>query len=167
MERLTAIALDATDKFVRIRWQVDEEHKQSVDRDAIAALFGNAAELKVEARILPVVRSRAQGISLETSIDRKLERWCEHAEVDPAPLLDRLQLLETGDAEAIAAGVLARLTDADALSSISEPAPVTAHVARDSDVGDDALPMPDATVEIVESASASQLSWLNDDLFAA
>jgi len=27
--------------------------------------------------------------------------------------------------------------------------------------------MPDATVEIVESASASQLSWLNDDLFAA
>jgi exonuclease SbcD len=44
---------------------------------------------------------------------------------------------------------------------------VTAHVAPDSDVGDDALPMPDATVEIVESASASQLSWLNDDLFAA
>ncbi|SAL76704.1 metallophosphoesterase family protein [Caballeronia telluris] len=177
LQRLTAIALDATDKFVRVRWQVDEEHKQSVDRDAIAALFGNAAELKVEARILPVVRSRAQGISLETSIDRKLERWCEHTDVDPAPLLERLQLLETGDAEAIAAGVLARLTEADlaqpcaddslpALSTIAEPALKTFHEAHD-DAGEAALPMPDATVEIVESASASQLSWLNDDLFAA
>jgi exonuclease SbcD len=178
MQRLTAIALDATDKFVRIRWQVDEEHKQSVDRDAIAALFGNAAQLKVEARILPVVRSRAQGISLETSIDRKLERWCEHADVVPAPMLDRLQLLETGDAEAIAAGVLARMRDAEAahpfatdglpaLSSMCERAPVTVQKAPDDDVGDNALPMLDATVEIVGSASASQLSWLNDDLFAA
>jgi exonuclease SbcD len=177
MQRLTAIALDATDKFVRVRWQVDEEHKQSVDRDAIAALFANAAELKVEGRILPVVRSRAQGISLETSIDRKLERWCEHTDVDPAPLLERLQLLETGDAEAIAAGVLARLTEADlaqpsaddpllALSTIAEPALKTLHEAHD-DAGEAALPMPDVTVEIVESASASQLSWLNDDLFAA
>ncbi|KXV16547.1 DNA repair exonuclease [Caballeronia megalochromosomata] len=178
MQRLIAIALDATDKFVRIRWQVDEEHKQSVDRDAIAALFGNAAELKVEARILPVVRSRAQGISLETSIDRKLERWCEHTAVDPVPLLDRLQLLETGDAEAIAAGVMARLSDADpahpfandglpALSSMPEPVPVAVQEGQSDDVSDDALPMPDATVEIVESATGSQLSWLNDDLFAA
>ncbi|GJH14751.1 metallophosphatase family protein [Caballeronia novacaledonica] len=178
MQSLTAIALDATDKFVRIRWQVDEEHKQSVDRDAIAALFGNAAELKVEARILPVVRSRAQGISLETSIDRKLDRWCEHTAVDPVPLLDRLQLLETGDTEAIAAGVLARLSDADpahpfaknelpALSSMPEPVPVAVQEGPSDNVSDGALPMPDATVEIVESASASQLSWLNDDLFAA
>ena len=63
MQRLSAIALDATDKFVRIRWQVDEEHRQSVDRDAIAALFTNAAELKVEARIparRPLSRPRHQ-----------------------------------------------------------------------------------------------------------
>jgi DNA repair protein SbcD/Mre11 len=163
MQRLTAIALDATDKFVRIRWQVDEEYKQSVDRDAIMALFGNAAELKVEARILPVVRSRAHGISLETSIDRKLERWCEHADVNLGPLLERLQLLEVGDAETIAASVLARLTDADAahpfanvglpaLSSMPEPAPVAVQEALSDDVSDDTLHMPSATVEIAESA---------------
>jgi exonuclease SbcD len=166
MQRLTAIALDATDKFVRIRWQVDEEHKQSVDRDAIAALFGNAAELKVEARILPIVRSRAQGISLEASVDRKLERWCEHADVDLAPLLDRLQLLETGVAEAIASGVMARLSDADRAHPLANDG-LPALSSIPEDVSDDALPMPDATVEIVESDSGSQLSWLNDDLFAA
>jgi exonuclease SbcD len=183
MHRLAAVALDATDKFVRIRWQVDEEHKQSVDRDAIAALFGHAAELKVEARILPVVRSRAQGISLEASIDRKLERWCEHTGVDPAPLLDRLQLLETGDAESIAAGVLARLREADtgeadaarpsagdvlpALPSMPGPTLMFVREGLDHDAGKAALPMPDATVEIVDSAPVGQLSWLNDDLFAA
>jgi DNA repair protein SbcD/Mre11 len=110
MQRLATISLDATDKLIRIRWQVDEEHRQSVDRDAIAALFANAAELKVEARILPVVRSHAEGISLETTVDRKIERWCERTDVSAPPLLARFQLLETGDAEAIAARVLARVS---------------------------------------------------------
>ena len=58
-------------------------------------------------------------------------------------------------------------TGLPALSSTSEATPVAVQ-ERPSDVdNDEALPMPDATVEIVESASASQLSWLNDDLFAA
>ncbi|SAL81629.1 DNA repair exonuclease-like protein [Caballeronia arvi] len=176
IQRLAAIALDATDKFVRIRWQVDEEHRQSVDREAIAALFANAAELKVEARILPVVRSRAQGISLETTIDRKIERWCEHTDVTPGPLLDRLQLLETGDAESIAARVLSNLIDsAAALESPPADRPAAIPVADIEAPAE--LPMPDATVEVVDSASigpsgtpsglAGQLSWLDDDLFAA
>jgi exonuclease SbcD len=170
MQRLSAIALDATDKFVRIRWQVDEEHRQSVDRDAIAALFTNAAELKIEARILPVVRSRAQGISLETTIDRKIERWCEHADVEAGPLLARFQLLETADAETIAARVLADLVESDALAQCSpDTAPAAGQAERTE--ADVELAMPDATVEVVDSipasAPASQLSWLDDDLFAA
>src|SRR6202000_1143311 len=80
MARLAEIAADATDKFVRVRWQVDEEHRQSIDGEAIAVLFAGSAELKVEARILPVVRSRAQGISLEATVDRKIERWCDLTE---------------------------------------------------------------------------------------
>ena len=106
----------ATDKFVRIRWQIDEEHRQSVDRDAIAALFTNAAELKVEARILPVVRSRAQGISLETTIDRKIERWCEHAGAAADRCSIGFSFSKPGDAETIAARVLAGLTHADVLA---------------------------------------------------
>jgi exonuclease SbcD len=177
MQRLAELAADATDKFVRVRWQVDEEHRQSVDRDAIAALFADAAELKVEARILPVVRSRAQGISLETSVERKLERWCEHTDLDVAPVLERFQLLETGDAEAIAAGVLARLAEpndpaeaaevADAAGDALFASPSTPEPGFIAEDDEPVLPMPDATVEIVDSSPATQLSWLDDDLFVA
>jgi exonuclease SbcD len=159
MEKLAAIAADANDKFVRVRWQVDEEHRQSVDRHAIEALFAQSAGLKVEARILPVVRSRAQGISLEATVDRKIERWCEHADVEAAPLVERFQLLDTGDAETIAAGVLARLESVP-LAAPEQTDPVAAEVVPAVD--DHAL--PDATVEV---APVAKTSWLDDDLFAA
>jgi exonuclease SbcD len=161
MARLAEIAASSTDKFVRIRWQVDEEHRQSVDREAIAALFSGASELKVEARILPVTRSRAQGISLEATVDRKLERWCELTELESAPLLERFQLLEANDAESIATEILSRI-DTLAMPA-ADNAPALTAVA-DSLPADDALPVPNATVETVRS---SPTSWLEDDLFAA
>jgi exonuclease SbcD len=161
MARLAEIAASSTDKFVRVRWQVDEEHRQSVDRGAIAALFVGASELKVEARILPVTRSRAQGISLEATVERKLERWCELTEVVPAPLLDRFHLLEANDAESIAAEILGRI-DTLALPESNE-APAS-EVAVHSAAVDDELPVLDASVQTVNSSPAS---WLEDDLFAA
>ena len=160
MARLAEIAASSTDKFVRVRWQVDEEHRQSVDRDAIAALFAGASELKVEARILPVTRSRAQGISLETTIERKFERWCELTEVVAAPLLERFQLLEANDAETIAAGILGGLDTLAPMQAIE--APLLSPESHDVPV-DDELAVPDATVQTVSSPS----SWLEDDLFAA
>ena len=164
MARLAEIAAGANDKFVRVRWQVDEEHRQAVDRDAIAALFSSAAELKVEARILPVTRSRAQGISLEATVDRKIERWCELTQVESTPLLERFQLLEASDAESIAADVLARIEGVPAAVAVGDPAmsavPLDAFVSTDADH----VEMPVATVEIVPPV---QKSWLEDDLFAA
>ena len=166
MARLAEIAATATDNFVRVRWQVDEEHRQSVDRDAIAALFTGAAELKVEARILPVVRSRAQGISLEVTVERKIERWCELTEVESAPLLERFQLLEANDVETIAASVLARI---DSLSAPESSASLAQEIhSLNASVGSSRpeapLALPHATVE---TGSAAQRSWLEDDLFAA
>ncbi|OUL84890.1 metallophosphoesterase family protein [Paraburkholderia hospita] len=157
MERLAAIAADATDKFVRVRWQVDEEHRQSVDRDAIEALFAQAAGLKVEALILPVVRSRSQGISLETTVDRKIERWAEHANVDAAPLVERYQLLESGFVEAIAAAVLASLEAEPAAGATAY-----SHLDQVDTLADAAVPV--ATVEV---GTGTQTSWLDGDLFAA
>lgn len=158
MEKLASIAAVSKDKFVRVRWQIDEEHRQSVDRDAIETMFAQSAGLKVEARILPVVRSRAQGISLEVTVDRKIERWCEHAEIDPAPLVERFQMLDVGDAESIAAAVLARLDSSSPVDlAVEGVQPLTA-VEVDLDV------LPVATVEV---APAGQTSWLDDDLFAA
>jgi exonuclease SbcD len=161
MARLAEIAANATDKFVRVRWQVDEEHRQSVDREAIAALFAGSAELKVEARILPVVRSRAQGISLEATVDRKIERWCELTEVEAAPLLERFQLLEANDAESIAANVLARI---DQLPAPDVSAPIVDENRSQNRDGETELQLPEATVQAVQT---SQRSWLEDDLFAA
>jgi exonuclease SbcD len=160
MARLAEIAASSTDKFVRVRWQVDEEHRQSVDREAIAALFSGASELKVEARILPVTRSRAQGISLEATVERKLERWCELTEVGAAPLLERFQLLDANDAESIAASILGRIDSLDP----SQPSQVFSAPAEDErETLVETIESPDATVQIVSSPA----SWLEDDLFAA
>jgi exonuclease SbcD len=170
MERLAAMAADSSDKFVRVRWQVDEEHRQSVDREAIEALFTGAAGLKVEARILPVTRSRSQGISLEGTVDRKIERWAEHANVEAAPIVARFQMLESGYAEAIAAAVLAGLTADESESAMSLPPKQATAPAASAVVDVEVLTqseeptLPDATVEV---APASQVSWLEDDLFAA
>jgi len=171
MARLAAIASEAGDTFIRVRWQVDEEHRQSVDREAIEALFAGAAGLKLEARILPVTRSRSQGISVEPTVDRKIERWAEHANVDAAPVVERFRLLELGYPEAIAAAVLARLTAEESDNVAAEVSPVSV-ATSDAAAGDepssaheaDGARLPDATVEV---AATVQTSWLDDDLFAA
>jgi exonuclease SbcD len=170
MARLEEIAAVAADKFVRERWQIDEEHRQSVDRDAIKALFAGAASLKVEARVLPVVRSRAEGISLETTVDGKLARWCVVANVEAEPVLARLQLLASGDPEAIAADILARL------EAQPEPRSLAVVIAHPAEQGGSIALAPDQEVSVaieVSTAPAapgpapSTLDWLTDDLFAA
>jgi exonuclease SbcD len=167
MPRLQEIAAGAGDKFVRVRWQVDEEHRQVVDREAIKALFSGAAGLKVESRVLPVVRSRAQGISLETTVEAKFGQWCELAGIDAGPLQDRLQLLASGDVEAIAAGVLAGLASQPESQPESPPlATVLTLPAASPDAADEAAAEPVEAETKATTASAS-LDWLNDDLFAA
>jgi exonuclease SbcD len=164
MARLAEVAANAADKFVRVRWQVDEEHRQSVDRAAIAALFAGSAELKVEARILPAVRSRAQGISLETTVDRKIERWCELVGVEGAPLFERFEMLEANDAQAIAAIVLARIDSLPSPEMSNPPVETSINGTEASKPSVDApLSLPEATVE----TPTAQRAWLDDDLFAA
>ncbi|WP_206001733.1 metallophosphoesterase family protein [Paraburkholderia aromaticivorans] len=151
MERLTELASASTDRFVRVRWQIDEEHRQVVDRSAIEALFSKSAGLKLDARILPVMRSRAEGISQEVTVDRKLARWCELANVDAGPLIERLQLLAMDDPEAIAEAALARLFNT-AVASAAE-----------------LLPLLQASPETPASPDkADDLDWLSaGDPFAA
>jgi exonuclease SbcD len=151
MERLAELANSSADRFVRVRWQIDEEHRQVVDRGAIEALFSKAAGLKLDARILPVMRSRAEGISQEVTVDRKLARWCELTTVDAAPLIERLQLLEMDDPEAIAEAVVARLSNTEG--------PLAAAV----------LPLSQASPETPATPDkADDLDWLSGgDLFAA
>ncbi|MFM0616173.1 metallophosphatase family protein [Paraburkholderia nemoris] len=163
MKKLQEIADSAGDKFVRVRWQIDEEHRQLVDREAIAAMFVGAAGLKVEGRVLPVVRSRAQGISLETTVEAKIARWCELSNVESAPVVECLQLLETGDAEAIAARVLAGIDAAPIAPSLSLVG-TTLGLAESKET-DDKLSV--GTALAPQASEPTTLAWLTDDLFAA
>ena len=65
LEELQQLArtIDVTGAFVRVRWTVPEEDRHEVDRSAIQRIFGAAAEVKLEGRVIPVVRTRAAGIS--------------------------------------------------------------------------------------------------------
>lgn len=73
--------------FVRVRWAVADEDRHEVDRAAILRLLAGAAEAKLEGRIVPVARSRAQGISRMASLGDKVRAWAAATGVNPTPLL--------------------------------------------------------------------------------
>lgn len=177
MAKLAERAADAAHKFVRVRWTVNEEHRQLVDRDAILALFAASAEVKLEARVLPAVRSRAEGISRAATLSEKLARWCELTDVDANPLLDSLSMLENLDAQTIAEQVLAGLADTcmpatpTALPVEADASPFIAKLVDmeldESVPAADALPAESITEQAVPTATgATPMNWLTDDLFA-
>lgn len=97
IDALKAQAADSQDAHVRIRWNVDEERKDSIDKTAIEALFaGTAAEVKLEGRIKPIQRQRAAGISSANHLDDKLTAWADATGAGEQldELLPRMHLLE-------------------------------------------------------------------------
>lgn len=104
MAELEQAAADASGAFVRVRWNVDEEHRDSIDKKAIEAMFGGAEVVKLEGRIKPIQRQRAAGISQAPSLDEKVAKWCETTGNKAAPLLERLALLHAMEPEQIANG---------------------------------------------------------------
>lgn len=94
MADLERAAADCEGAYVRIRGAVDEEHRKSVDKDAIKELFAAAADVKIEIRVNPVTRVRASGISQSKTLAEQLGQWCEVTETDPAPLQERLELAQ-------------------------------------------------------------------------
>lgn len=112
--------------FVRVRWTVADEDRHEVDRAAMQALLAGAAEVKLEGRIVPVVRTRAAGISQLASLADKVRVWAQSLEAKPQPLLDCLQALASRTPEAIAertlCGTAAPAADVVAESSLPEDA---------------------------------------------
>src|ERR1700675_2580810 len=110
LEELQQIALtnDVAGAFVRVRWTMPEEDRHEVDRSAIQGIFGAAAEVKLEGRVIPVVRTRAAGISQEASIAAKIDVWARLTEARGEPLLACLEALQTRAPEAIAANIMER-----------------------------------------------------------
>ncbi|MFY9328169.1 MAG: hypothetical protein WAO76_09150 [Georgfuchsia sp.] len=106
MARLEEAKAAAAGAFVRIRWTVDEEYRNAVDRDAIEAVFAGSAEVKLEPRILPIVRSRAEGMNRVQSYGQKLDKWCQATETSSNGLHDLLAAIQGNTPEAIAASLL-------------------------------------------------------------
>ena len=108
LEALKARAQEAKvdGAFVRVRWNVPEEDRGSVDREVIEAVLAGAADVKLEGRVIPVVRTRAAGISQEASVAGKIRAWSRATEADATPLLACLEALQCRTPEEIAANIL-------------------------------------------------------------
>jgi len=115
---------DVEGASVRVRWAVAEEDRSAVDRDAIQRVLAGAAETKLEGRIVPLVRTRAAGISQLARMEDKLREWARVSEVQADPLLTCLAALAEYSPEDIAAQVLlepAGAGEEDTPAPASEP----------------------------------------------
>jgi exonuclease SbcD len=97
---------DVAGAFVRVRWTVADEDRHEVNREAIQQALGAAADVKLEGRIVPVVRTRAAGISQLISLEQKVVAWARATDARDTPLLACLNELQGNDPNAIAERVL-------------------------------------------------------------
>lgn len=94
--------------WVRVRWTVADEERHEVDREAIKRALAGAADVQLEGRIVPIVRSRAEGISRCASLSAKVSAWAAVTGAKAEPLLADLERLSHQAPEQIAAEVLSR-----------------------------------------------------------
>ena len=104
---------DLQGAWVRVRWTVAIEERHEVDREAIKRALAGAADVQLEGRIVPIVRSRAEGISRCTSLSAKVSAWATVTGAKAEPLLADLERLSHQSPEQIAAEVLSRITAAE------------------------------------------------------
>jgi exonuclease SbcD len=112
---------DVAGAFVRVRWTVADEDRHAVDRAAIERLLVGAAETKLEGRIVPVVRTRAAGISQLVNLADKVRVWAQVTEARADPLLACLEALSGQAPEAIAGRVLGRPADSACEAAVQPP----------------------------------------------
>lgn len=97
---------DLDGAFVRVRWNVADEDRNAVDRDAIKRALQGAAGVQLEGRVIPVVRSRAAGISQCASMGDKVRAWAAVTGVDPTAVLGCLERLAEQSPDEIARSLL-------------------------------------------------------------
>ena len=104
--RAATVQQDIGGAFVRVRWTIAEEDRHAVHRELIEKALEGAAEVKLEGRIVPVVRTRAAGISRMANLSDKVCAWADATQAKPEPLLHCLQVLSSQAPEAIAEDAL-------------------------------------------------------------
>lgn len=88
-------------------------------------MLAGAAEAKLEGRIVPVVRTRAAGISQLPHLEDKLRAWAKVAEVRPEPLLACMAALDQAPPEVIAARLIGSDTDSTSSACHELPEPLS------------------------------------------
>lgn len=96
--------------WVRIRWQCLEEERAAIDREAITALFRGAAGIKLEGRVIPIVRARAEGMARWLQLEEQIDTWARQVDTPAAPLLTCLAQLATHSPADIAMAALSGQT---------------------------------------------------------
>lgn len=118
---------DVNGAFVRVRWAVAEEDRHEVDRAAIQKELAGAAEVKLEGRIIPVVRSRADGISRMANLEDKVRAWAQSVAAKPEPLLSCLARIQAEEPEAIVHSALSDAPpahgDGDGVATLEDALP--------------------------------------------
>lgn len=97
-------ALDGV--WVRLRWSVPEEDRIEVDRAEIGRILAGAAGVKLEGRVIAVLRARAAGISREATVDAQVRRWADVVAASAAPLLACLDASRRAEPEEIAVAIV-------------------------------------------------------------
>ena len=105
--------------------RVREALNLAVDREAIKRALAGAAGVQLEGRFVPIVRSRAEGISRCASLGDKVRAWAGVTGARVEPLLEYLERLSHQTPEQIAAEVLRRRPPAEA------PDPLSLAASRD------------------------------------
>jgi exonuclease SbcD len=131
-----AQANDVGGAFVRVRWTMPEEDRHEVDRSAIQGIFGAAAEVKLEGRVIPVVRTRAEGISQQATLAAKVAVWARLTDASAEPLLGCLEALQTRQPEEIAADIMENAIEPQGAISAAAEADTAAPAETNSDVED-------------------------------
>ena len=129
-------AQDLAGASVRVRWCVADEDRHQVDRGAIQRLLADAADVKLEGRVVPVTRSRSPGIAQLASLADKVRAWAAATDVRSEPLMDCLAQLATSAPEDI---VRAVMDDRAEASSAGNAAPDRSEPADSVSVCADAL----------------------------
>lgn len=118
-------AQDLAGVSVRVRWTVADEDRHEVDRNAIERALAGAADVQLEGRIVPVVRTRAPGIAQLLNLSDKVRAWASATDVNAAPLLHCLARATAAEPQDIVAAVLAtpegEESCADAASDLDAP----------------------------------------------
>lgn len=125
---------------VRVRWVVADEDRHEIDRGAIRRALEGAADVQLEGRVVPVVRSRAAGISRCSGLVDKIRAWSGVTSTKPEPLLECLARMAGTDPAALAEAVLAGTDDDAAAAPAAGPADDAEGDEQDSDARE-ALPL--------------------------